>query len=68
MKYRTVKGDVLDGICAQHYGVGAFDLAKVYAVNMGLARLGPVLPAGVVIVLPEDARITREPEMISLVD
>ncbi len=68
MKYRTVKGDILDAICTEHYGLGAFDLAKVYAANMGLAQLGPVLPAGVMIELPEEARITSEPDMISLVD
>lgn len=68
MKYQTVKGDVLDQICAAHYGIGLFDLAKVYAANMGLARLGPVFDAGVMIELPEDARITPEPQMIRLVD
>ena len=68
MKYRTVKGDVLDAICTAHYGMGAFDLAKVYAANMDLARLGPVLPAGVVIDLPEVARDTPKPDIISLLD
>ncbi len=68
MKYRTIKGDVLDAICTKHYGLGAFDLAKVYEANMGLAAYGPVLSSGLVIELPEDALVTPEPDMVRLVD
>ncbi|MCF6432507.1 tail protein X [Leisingera sp. MMG026] len=68
MRYRTERGDVLDAICAAHYGANAFDLQKVLAANMGLAALGPVFPRGIAIELPEDARIDPKPKMIRLVD
>ena len=68
MKYRTNDNDVLDAICAAHYGIGAFDLAKIYAANMGLSAIGAILPAGLQIELPDDAKIEPEPQIISLVD
>lgn len=68
MKYQTIDGDVLDAICTEYYGADAFDLTVVYAANMGLARLGPVFAAGILIDLPEATRVSNEPAMISLVD
>ncbi len=68
MRYLTQKGDVLDAVCALHYGVGNFDLAKVYDVNIGLAAHGPVLPAGVEIELPEQVAPQTQTDMIRLVD
>lgn len=49
--YTTQEGDVLDAICKAHYGTEAQVMAVLDA-NPGLAGLGPVLPAGVVITLP----------------
>lgn len=51
MKYRTKDGDVLDAICLTHYGTTA-PVEEVLDANRGLAALGPVLPAGVLIELP----------------
>lgn len=68
MKYRTTNGDVLDAICTEYYELNAFDLHKIYAANIGLARLGPVFGAGVVIELPKTARVQAQPVMIRLVD
>ena len=39
MKYRTIEGEVLDEIYARYYGVGVFDIRKVYAANFGFGRL-----------------------------
>lgn len=50
--YRTVDGDMVDAIVARHYG-GAQMTVAVYEANPGLAARGPVLPKGVLIVLPE---------------
>ena len=61
----TLDGDFLDDLVAQHYGVGAVSAAlnAVLAANPGLAAMGPVLPAGVEIVLPDlapaDAGVLR---------
>ena len=51
-RYRTVDGDVLDAICWRHYGHERAT-AAVLEANPGLAARGPVLPAGVVIELPD---------------
>lgn len=51
----TIAGDLLDDLVAQHYGVEAASaaLSAVLDANSGLAARGPVLPAGVRIVLPD---------------
>lgn len=52
MKYRTKDGDVLDAICLAQYGSTTV-VPAVLAANRGLAALGPILSAGVLIELPE---------------
>lgn len=52
MKYRTVEGDMLDAICVKQLGSSAH-VPAVLAVNPRLADLGAVLPAGVLIDLPQ---------------
>lgn len=50
----TVEGDVLDAVCWRHYGTdAAAAVPAVLAANPGLADAAPVLPAGVVVELPE---------------
>ena len=49
--WRTTDGDMLDAICRTHYGTEA-QVPAVLAANPGLAALGPVYPAGVLITLP----------------
>ena len=51
----TLAGDFLDELVVQHYGVDAASAAldAVLAANPGLAARGPVLPAGVRVVLPD---------------
>lgn len=55
MRYRTKTGDVLDLICHRHYGDRPHSVEAVYDANPGLAAHGPVLPAGLVITLPDAA-------------
>jgi phage tail protein X len=50
--YRTRQGDMLDAICKAHYGNEDM-VEPVYDANPRLAELGPILPMGVEIVLPE---------------
>lgn len=52
-QYRTKDGDVLDAICTRHYNGAKFDIVTVYEVNPGLADHGPVMPAGLIITLPD---------------
>lgn len=53
MKYRTKQGDVLDLICHNYYAGQPYQVEAVYDHNPGLAAHGPILPAGLVIDLPE---------------
>ncbi|GFM34021.1 tail protein X [Desulfovibrio subterraneus] len=56
MQYQTKEGDALDRICWQFYGTRA-DMATAVALvleaNPGIAKHGPLLPAGVVLSLPD---------------
>jgi phage tail protein X len=49
--YRTKQGDVLDAICRELLGDESHAPA-VLAANPGLADLGPVYAAGILIALP----------------
>lgn len=53
MQYRTNQGDMLDAICHQYYGgrIGATE--AVLNANPRLARLGALLPPGILIELPD---------------
>lgn len=53
--WTTRDGDVLDAICATHYGTENLSavLTLVLEANQGLAEKGAVYPAGISIVLPE---------------
>jgi phage tail protein X len=52
-QYRTKDGDVLDMICQEHYANADQALGTVLAFNPGLSSYGPVLPAGILISLPD---------------
>lgn len=53
--YRTKDGDTVDWICWRAYGrLGAGMVERVLAANPGLAELGPLLPAGHLIRLPDE--------------
>lgn len=53
--YVTKEGDMVDAICWKYYPKGQQPLAveRVYEANRGLAKLGPVLPPGVSVALPD---------------
>lgn len=53
MQYQCKQGDVLDEICAQHYGTEHGTTEMVLAANTGLAAHGVHLPVGLVIELPD---------------
>jgi len=59
--YRTRQGDMLDAICWKHYGNEDM-VEQVHDANPGLAELGPILPMGREIVLPEiSVQTVRKP-------
>lgn len=49
----SIAGETVDLICRRHYGDESGYVEAVYDANRGLAARGAILPAGVVIVLPE---------------
>ena len=51
--YTTLAGDMVDAVCHAHYGRRPGAVEAVLAANPGLAAMGPILPAGVRIVLPD---------------
>ena len=46
------QGDTVDAICWRAFGTTAGVVETVYEMNRGLAALGPVLPMGTPVVLP----------------
>lgn len=51
--YTTIDGDMLDNICFKHYGSATDTITPVYLANPALSAHGPVLHAGITIVLPD---------------
>jgi phage tail protein X len=47
------QGDTLDAICYRYYGYTSGAVERVYQANRGLCNLGPVLPIGTRVVMPE---------------
>jgi len=68
MTYRTVDGDMIDAVCRRFYGRGAGAVEAVLEANPGLADLGPVLPPGTVIQLPDLPRPLETIETVKLWD
>lgn len=53
IKYVTAQGDTPDYIAWKQYGTqGGRVTERVLAANPGLAEMGPILPAGIVVYLP----------------
>ncbi|MBN4078883.1 tail protein X [Gammaproteobacteria bacterium AH-315-C21] len=50
--YSTKDGDVLDQICLEYYGSTTVT-EQVLEVNRNLADVGPILPSGIIIQLPD---------------
>lgn len=47
------QGDTLDALCLRHYGRTGGIVEAALAANPGLAELGPILPHGTSVSLPE---------------
>jgi len=62
----SVDGDTVDYICFVHYGETKGVVEKVLTANPGLAEYGAVLPAGVLVVLPEVAVSSVESSAVRL--
>ena len=65
---RTIDGDMLDVICLNHYGHAHRYVEAVLADNPGLADHGPVLSAGIIMVLPDLTELRHQEAAVRLWD
>ncbi len=63
---RTQQNDTVDALCWRHFGRTAGIVEAVLDANPGLAALGPVLKAGVLVNLPEIQTSAPERQMVNL--
>jgi phage tail protein X len=52
-KLRSLQGDTLDALVWRERSLGPADLPAVLELNPGLAALGPILPLGTTVTVPE---------------
>lgn len=62
------QGDTVDVLCWRVYGRTAGVTEVVLEANPGLADLGPVLPMGTAVVLPEIIAQAEQRQMVNLWD
>lgn len=65
-RYRTKEGDMLDMVCLTYYGQAVRYVEAVLETNPGLAEIGAVLPAGIMIELPDFPEIKERAGSIRL--
>ena len=68
IRYRTRDGDMIDAICYAHYGRTDGAVEAVLEANRHLARRDPILPAGLIIDLPDLPAPAARPDPVRLWD
>ncbi|MCO5153396.1 MULTISPECIES: tail protein X [unclassified Shinella] len=64
--YVTKQGETVDLACLAHYGRTAEVTEAVLDANPGLAGLGPILPMGTRITMPDISRRATARPLVSL--
>lgn len=68
MQVTSHQGDSVDSICYRHLG-NSDAVETVLDTNPGIAALGPILPMGTVVTLPDSAGSTaKQQDIIQLWD
>lgn len=67
MQVRAHQGDSVDSLCWRHLGSSA-PVESVLEANPGLAALGPILPEGTLVTLPDSTPATSIRATINLWD
>ncbi len=62
------QGDTVDAICWRYYGRTAGVTEAVLEANPGLADLGPILPHGTQVTLPDAAPQAEQRQVLNLWD
>ena len=65
---RTQQGDTVDQLCLRHLGQTAGVTEATYALNPGLAALGPTLPLGLRVRLPDPPTAPTASHIVQLWD
>lgn len=60
------QSDTVDLLCWRHYGRTAGVTEAVLEANPGLADLGPILPHGTLVTLPDAPPQAEQPNMVNL--
>lgn len=68
MVVRSLQGDTVDKLCYRHLGKTAGVTEATLELNHGLASYGPLLPAGVPVILPEVTAATATAPTVQLWD
>jgi phage tail protein X len=69
MQVRAQQHDTLDLLCWRHLGATANVVEVALELNPGLAELGPILPHGLLVNLPEPtATPTKTAQVVNLWD
>ncbi|MGO1303325.1 MAG: tail protein X [Sphingomonas parapaucimobilis] len=63
---RARAGETLDALIWRARGLGPDDLPAVLAANPGLAALGPILPVGTAVILPDVPPAARQRDVVQL--
>ncbi|MEQ9133315.1 MAG: tail protein X [Salinisphaeraceae bacterium] len=63
---RAIQGDTVDAICHRVFGTTAGVTEATLELNPGLAALGPRLPEGTVVTLPEPPEPRARAEIAQL--
>ncbi len=66
MIVRAIQGDTVDSLCWRHYRQTAGITEAVLELNPGLAALGPILPEGHAVTLPDQAPTPAPRALIQL--
>jgi phage tail protein X len=62
----SAQGDTVDSICWDYYGRTAGVTEAVLDANPGLADLGPIIPHGTAVTLPDAAPQAEQPQVVNL--
>lgn len=62
----AAQGDTVDSICWDYYGRTAGVTEAVLDANPGLADLGPIIPHGTAVTLPDAAPQAEQPKVVNL--
>jgi phage tail protein X len=69
IQYTSTDGDMVDEVAWRYYGTtDSGQVESVLAANPGLADYGPLLPAGVVITLPDATTAAQTSQGVKLWD